>query len=157
MRLVLGFVDLAQLQQCLTLRQAGRQTQLEAGQQFTLAAVGKGKQVLIEPTRVIQCQVHAHLGGRRQSLKLLGRGQQLLVLAGEQYSTINKDTRVLVKQAIDMVKALQKGDKPQVNDTKSYNNGVKVVPAFLLPPVIVTKENAAKAYANDPVLAPLTK
>ena len=44
-----------------------------------------------------------------------------------------------------------------VNDTKSYNNGVKVVPAYLLPPVIVTKENAAEAYANDPKLAPLTK
>ena len=47
--------------------------------------------------------------------------------------------------------------QPEVNDTKSYNNGVKVVPAYLLPPVIVTKENAAEAYANDPKLAPLTK
>ncbi|MEO7449185.1 MAG: sugar ABC transporter substrate-binding protein, partial [Humibacillus sp.] len=37
------------------------------------------------------------------------------------------------------------------------NNGVKVVPAFLLPPVIVTKENAAEAYANDKTLGPLTK
>jgi len=31
------------------------------------------------------------------------------------------------------------------------------VPAFLLPPVIVTKVNAAAAYANDPQLARLTK
>ncbi|TDW30467.1 sugar-binding protein [Cryobacterium psychrophilum] len=79
------------------------------------------------------------------------------IMAGEQYSTINKDTRVLVAQAIDMVKTLQKGDKPEVNDTESYDNGVKVVPAYLLPPVIVTKDNAAEAYANDPKLAPLTK
>jgi len=79
------------------------------------------------------------------------------IMAGEQYSTINKDTRVLVAKTIAMVKDLQAGKKAEVNDTKSYNNGVKIVPAFLLPPVIVTKANAVEAYANDPVLAPLTK
>ncbi|MFI6760908.1 substrate-binding domain-containing protein [Micromonospora sp. NPDC050417] len=79
------------------------------------------------------------------------------IMAGEQYSTINKDTRNLVKQTIQMVKDLQGGKEPEVNDTKSYNNGVKVVPAFLLPPLIVTKTNAAEAYANDPKLSPLTK
>jgi putative multiple sugar transport system substrate-binding protein len=79
------------------------------------------------------------------------------IMAGEQYSTINKDTRNLVKQAITMVKDLQQGKKPEINDDKSYDNGKKVVPAFLLKPVIVTKENAAEAYANDPTLEPLTK
>ena len=79
------------------------------------------------------------------------------IMAGEQYSTINKDTRVLVAKAIKMVQDLQAGKKVEVNDTKSYNNGVKIVPSFLIPPVIVTKANAAEAYANDPKLAPLTK
>ncbi|MET8250535.1 sugar-binding protein [Micromonospora sp. NPDC005197] len=79
------------------------------------------------------------------------------IVAGEQYMTINKDTRNLVKETINMVKALQAGNAPQVNDTKSYNNGSKVVDTFLLPPVAVTKANAAEAYANDPKLAPLTK
>jgi putative multiple sugar transport system substrate-binding protein len=79
------------------------------------------------------------------------------IMAGEQYSTINKDTRNLVKQAIAMVEQLQKGEEVDVNDTESYDNGVKVVPAFLLDPVIVTKENAAEAYANDPNLEPLTQ
>ncbi|GAB7039552.1 MULTISPECIES: substrate-binding domain-containing protein [Catenuloplanes] len=79
------------------------------------------------------------------------------IMAGEQYSTINKDTRNLVKASIDMVKALQSGAAPQVNDTTSYNNGAKVVPAYLLPPIIVTKDNAAEAYANDPTLSALTK
>ncbi|MFC8734390.1 substrate-binding domain-containing protein [Luteimicrobium sp. NPDC057192] len=79
------------------------------------------------------------------------------IMAGVQYSTIYKDTRELVKSTIDAVNAYQKGDEPTVNDTKSYNNGVKVVPANLLTPVIVTKENAAEVYANDPTLAPLTK
>ncbi|WP_431246174.1 substrate-binding domain-containing protein [Leifsonia xyli] len=79
------------------------------------------------------------------------------IMAGEQYSTINKDTRNLVKQAITMVEDLQQGKKPEINDDKSYDNGKKVVPAYLLKPVIVTKENAAEAYANDPTLEPLTK
>lgn len=79
------------------------------------------------------------------------------IMAGIQYSTINKDTRNLVKQAVAMVSSLQKGEKPETNDDKSYNNGVKVVPAYLLTPVVVTKENAAEAYANDPTLEPLTK
>ena len=56
-----------------------------------------------------------------------------------------------------MVKGLQAGKKAPSNDTTSYNNGVKIIPAFLLPPVIVTKANAAAAYANDPVLSLLTR
>ncbi len=79
------------------------------------------------------------------------------IMAGEQYSTINKDTRNLVKATIGMLSALQKGSAPTITDTKSYNNGIKVVPANLLPPVIVTKENAKQAYANDPTLSPLTQ
>ncbi|MGG7464069.1 substrate-binding domain-containing protein [Plantibacter sp. YIM 135347] len=79
------------------------------------------------------------------------------IMAGEQYSTINKDTRALVDQAIKMTQQLQKGEKVDVNDDKSYDNGKKIVPAYLLAPVIVTKENAAEAYANDPTLEPLTK
>ena len=81
------------------------------------------------------------------------------IMAGEQYSTINKDTRALVAKTIEMVQALQKGQNPPpgINDTKSYNNGVKVVPAELLAPVIVTKANAKEAYANDPTLSKLTQ
>lgn len=74
------------------------------------------------------------------------------IMAGEQYSTINKDTSLLVDQTITMIESLQKGEEPEVNDTEQYDNGVKVVPAYLLPPVIVTKENAAEAYANNPTL-----
>jgi putative multiple sugar transport system substrate-binding protein len=76
------------------------------------------------------------------------------IMAGEQYSTINKDTCALVADTIKMVQSLQKGQNPPpgINDTKQYNNGVKVVPAQLLTPVIVTKANAKEAYANDPTL-----
>ncbi|RJK96246.1 sugar-binding protein [Vallicoccus soli] len=79
------------------------------------------------------------------------------IVAGEQYSTINKDTRALVEQTVSMVTALSTGEEPEVNDTESYDNGVKTVPAYLLPPLIVTKDNVVEAYANDPNLAPLTK
>jgi putative multiple sugar transport system substrate-binding protein len=79
------------------------------------------------------------------------------IMAGEQYATVNKDTRALVTKAIGMATSLAAGEKPELNNTRLYDNGVKVVPAYLLVPVIVTKANAAKVYADDPLLAPLTK
>lgn len=74
------------------------------------------------------------------------------IMEGIQYSTINKDTALLVEQTIAMVDQLQKGEEAEVNDTEQYDNGAKIVPAFLLEPLIVTKENAAEAYANVPSL-----
>jgi putative multiple sugar transport system substrate-binding protein len=62
-------------------------------------------------------------------------------VAGEQYSTIFKDTRKLGEQAVKMVDAVLKGQQPETNDTETYNNKVKVVPAFLLKSVIITKDN----------------
>jgi putative multiple sugar transport system substrate-binding protein len=79
------------------------------------------------------------------------------IMAGEQYSTIYKDTRELVAQTIKEIQLLQKGSEAEINDTKSYDNGKKIVPAYLLTPFIVTKENAAEVYANDSTLGPLTK
>ncbi|WP_336646868.1 multiple monosaccharide ABC transporter substrate-binding protein [Microbacterium sp. USHLN186] len=63
------------------------------------------------------------------------------IIAGEQYSTIFKDTRELGKVAAEMVDAILKGDEPEVNDTETYDNGKKVVPSYLLESVIVTKDN----------------
>jgi putative multiple sugar transport system substrate-binding protein len=79
------------------------------------------------------------------------------IVAGEQYSTIYKDTRELVAQTIKEIQLLQKGEDAEINDTESYDNGVKVVPSFLLTPLIVTQENAADVYANDETLFPLTQ
>ena len=58
-------------------------------------------------------------------------------MAGEQYSTIFKDTRELARVTVDMIKALAEGEEPEVNDTETYDNGVKVVPSYLLDPVPV--------------------
>ncbi|MBP0578430.1 sugar-binding protein [Labrys sp. LIt4] len=63
------------------------------------------------------------------------------IIAGDQYSTIYKDTRQLAKVSVDMVDAVLSGGKPEINDTKSYDNGKKVVPTYLLKPVLVTKDN----------------
>jgi putative multiple sugar transport system substrate-binding protein len=63
------------------------------------------------------------------------------ILAGEQYSSIFKDTRELAKVTADMVDAMLSGGEVKVNDTKTYNNGVKIVPAYLLRPVAVDKSN----------------
>ncbi|WP_134678662.1 multiple monosaccharide ABC transporter substrate-binding protein [Paracoccus ravus] len=63
------------------------------------------------------------------------------IQAGEQYSTIFKDTRELAKVTVGMVDAMIKGTEPQINDTETYNNGVKVVPSYLLQPVPVTAAN----------------
>ncbi|OAP43264.1 sugar ABC transporter substrate-binding protein [Sinorhizobium glycinis] len=64
------------------------------------------------------------------------------ILAGEQYSTVFKDTRELAKVTVGMVNAIMDGKEPEVNDTKTYENGVKVVPSYLLKPVSVDKTNA---------------
>ena len=79
------------------------------------------------------------------------------IVAGEQYSTIYKDTRDLVAQTIASIVELQNCGEIPINDTEQYDNGVKIVPAFLLTPKIVTKANAAEVYANDTTLGPLTK
>jgi putative multiple sugar transport system substrate-binding protein len=63
------------------------------------------------------------------------------ILAGEQYSTIFKDTRDLASVTVDMVDAVMTGKEPEVTDTTTYNNGVKVVPSYLLKPVVVNKDN----------------
>lgn len=63
------------------------------------------------------------------------------ILAGEQYSTIFKDTRELARVTVGMVSAVLEGVEPEINDTSTYDNGVKVVPSYLLNPVLVTEEN----------------
>lgn len=63
------------------------------------------------------------------------------IVAGEQTSTIFKDTRELAKVAVSMAEAVLEGKEAQINDTETYDNGVKVVPSFLLEPVSVDIEN----------------
>ena len=63
------------------------------------------------------------------------------MIAGEQYSSVFKDTRALAAVTVGMVEALMTGSDPEVNDTKTYDNGVKVVPSYLLKPFAVNITN----------------
>ena len=63
------------------------------------------------------------------------------MLAGEQYSTIFKDTRALAGVTVNMVDAILSGGEPEINDTETYDNGVKVVPSYLLEPISVDTSN----------------
>ncbi|MEV6176223.1 multiple monosaccharide ABC transporter substrate-binding protein [Streptomyces sp. NPDC052016] len=70
------------------------------------------------------------------------------IIAGGQTQTVYKDTRELAKVASNMVDAALNGKTPETNDTKTYDNGAKVVPAYLLEPVSVDKTNYTKVLVD---------
>jgi len=71
------------------------------------------------------------------------------ILAGEQTSTVFKDTRLLAASAAEMIGQMLSGQTVTVNDTKTYDNGVKVVPSHLLDMVLVTKDNVQKELVDS--------
>ena len=60
---------------------------------------------------------------------------------GLQTFTVAKDPDVLTAKCFRMVKAVVEGVQPDINDVTTYNNGVKIVPAYLCTPQIVDKTN----------------
>ena len=71
------------------------------------------------------------------------------IIAHEQYSTIFKDTRELAKVAGEHGRRGRSGRQPEINDTKTYNNKVKIVPSYLLKPVAVDATNWQKALVDS--------
>ena len=71
------------------------------------------------------------------------------IIADEQAMTVYKDTRELAKVASAMVDDALNGKKPELNNTKTYDNGAKVVPAYLLTPVAVDKTNYQKTVVDS--------
>lgn len=71
------------------------------------------------------------------------------IIAGEQTQTVFKDTRELAKKAVAMVDAVLNGREAEVNDTETYDNGVKVVPSYLLEPVSVDMSNYEEALIDS--------
>ena len=63
------------------------------------------------------------------------------ILRGEQTMSIFKDTRILADEVVKMVNAIIAGKEPETNDIGNYNNGMKVVPTFLIRPQFVDKSN----------------
>lgn len=62
------------------------------------------------------------------------------LLRGYQAVSVFKDTRTLADQTVKMVTQILNGEEVEVNDTTTYNNGVKVVPSYLCNPVACTKD-----------------
>lgn len=65
----------------------------------------------------------------------------LNIIAGKQSMTVWKDTRTLAERVATMIDEISSGATVEVNDTETYDNGVKVVPTYLIPPVVVTADN----------------
>ena len=55
--------------------------------------------------------------------------------------SIFKDTRTLAERTVTMVQQIMSGQTVEVNDTKTYDNGVKIVPSYLCTPVFADKNN----------------
>ncbi|MGD8149709.1 multiple monosaccharide ABC transporter substrate-binding protein [Ornithinimicrobium sp. Y1694] len=66
-----------------------------------------------------------------------------------QYATIFKDTRLLAEQAIISVQAYLQDQEPEANDTETYDNGVKVVPSYLLESEIIYKDNIVSSLVDS--------
>jgi len=71
------------------------------------------------------------------------------IIAGEQSYTVFKDTRVLAKQAAKMADQALKGETVEINDTKTYDNLVKVVPSYLLVPISIDINNYQKELVDS--------
>ncbi len=65
----------------------------------------------------------------------------MAMINDQQSMSIFKDTRTLASKVVEMVDALLQGKEAPVNDTKTYDNGTKVVPSFLCDPVYADKTN----------------
>lgn len=72
-----------------------------------------------------------------------------LIAQDVQYATIFKDTRKLATQAVVAAEAFLTGEEPEANDTETYNNGVKVVPSYLLESDIVYASNITELLVDS--------
>ncbi|WP_369140523.1 multiple monosaccharide ABC transporter substrate-binding protein [Modestobacter versicolor] len=72
-----------------------------------------------------------------------------LINDGVQSSTIFKDTRLLAEQAVAAATAFLEGEEPEANDTETYDNGVKVVPSYLLPVETVFKDDIQSVLVDS--------
>jgi len=76
------------------------------------------------------------------------------IIAGEQYSTVYKDTRELAKVTADLVNTVITGGTPENLDTTTYDNGVKVVPSILLTPYEVDANNYQELVVDSGYIKP---
>jgi putative multiple sugar transport system substrate-binding protein len=101
---------------------------------------------------IITALQNAGYGGANPMPPVTGQDAEIasvkLIADGVQSSTIFKDTRKLAEQASIAAKAFLGKQTPQANDSTTYNNGVKVVPSYLLPIQTVYKDNIQSALVD---------
>ena len=66
------------------------------------------------------------------------------IISGWQTMTVWKDTRILATRSAEAAIALSKGQKPK--QTGTVKNGSKNLPAFIIPPVSITKANYKQLF-----------
>ncbi|WP_036375689.1 multiple monosaccharide ABC transporter substrate-binding protein [Micromonospora sp. ATCC 39149] len=103
---------------------------------------------------IITALQNAGYGGSGKKLPVVtGQDAEIasikLINDGVQSSTVFKDTRLLAEQAAIASEAFLQKKQPQANDTTTYNNKVKVVPAYLLPIQTIYKEDIKSALIDS--------
>ena len=63
------------------------------------------------------------------------------MISGTQFLSMFRDARNEAAGTVSMVDAVLKGTTPKINDTKRFNNNIKVVPTYILDATVVTKDN----------------
>jgi len=63
------------------------------------------------------------------------------IMNGEQAMSVFVDTRTLAARTVEMIDDILVGNKPAINDSTRYHNGVKYVPAAICSPLLVDIEN----------------
>ena len=71
------------------------------------------------------------------------------IVAGQQAMTIYKPIPKLAQAAMELAVKITRGEKVNQLFTRTINNGFKDVPALLLPPVVVDKDNLDKTVLQD--------
>ncbi len=119
---------------------------------------GKKLDVVISPFDGISYGIAAALEGAGYQVGtnwplITGQDAELMatknILSGKQSMSVFKDTRILADKCVLMVQAVLEGKKPEINDTKSYDNHKLVVPSYLCTPVAVDKNNVEKELIDS--------
>jgi putative multiple sugar transport system substrate-binding protein len=128
---------------------ASDKAQAEMDNRLSSFYTGKKVQAVLSPNDSLAIGIQASLksaGSKAGTDWPLITGQDAdkanvkAMLAGEQAMTVWKDTRKLGDRVFTMIQQITKGEKVEVNDEKTYDNGVKVVPSYLIEPEVVTKD-----------------
>lgn len=76
------------------------------------------------------------------------------IIAGQQFMTVYKATKLQTEAAAEIAVALAEGEEPSVEITEKVNNGKTDVPSVLLEPVAVTKDNVKDTVIKDEFITP---